>query len=502
MKSTPSRGTLGVLGIVAATFMGQADAFVATLAAPLIQADLRAGFGHLQLIGASYVLATAAVLVTGARLGDRYGRRRVFLIGVVGFALASLGCATAAGPGELVVFRALQGLAAGIFVPQELALLNGAVRDEAERARAMSWYGAAVGLGVVAGLAGGGALIGADIAGWGWRAAFLINVPLVALIVVATWLGVGEQYGEEKLTPDLTGSALTAIALPVLLVPVLFGPERDAAFVATWLGIALLALGALTWQQRRLAARGGRPVFAPHLLRRPGVAAGLTVIALFFAGNAGLFLIIGFHIEWALGLGPTMAGLIVMPLGLGFAAGSWASERAVARWDERVAVAGCLGMTVVLFTQAWVVTWPIGPIGPTGANTPSGDIGLWGLAVTMGGFGLAQGLVVAPLLGSIFRGVPTADAGALSGLSATLTQCGLAIGYAVTGLLYRRLLGVMPGLDDPGPDQGVSAYAGTVTTLGGLAALVAFLAWRRRARARTRPGSPVGTDPEAVDALI
>jgi MFS family permease len=472
---------IGLAVVLGATFMGQVDGFIVTVAAPSIQRDLPASFSQIQFIGASYVLACAAGLITGGRLGDLYGRRRMFLIGVGAFTLASAACGFAPNAEILIAARFVQGAAAALLVPQELALIRNMFLDEGQRNRAISIYGVVLGIGVIAGLAGGGLLVYLDPAGLGWRSAFLINVPIGLLIML-----LGHTIGESRVTEptrlDLTGAALTAVALPALLLPIVFGTEQAGA---RWIWlcpvVGVLLLLALAAQQEAVANSGGAPLFPPRILRLRGMPIGLAAIMTFFAGNAGLFLVFTYYVQTGLGMRPLIAGLMFVPLGIGFIIGSARSDRLVTRFGTSVPVAGCVFLSVALLCHLLVVLTP-----PVAQH--------FLLAVVIGLVGLAQGLVVSPLIAGIFSQVAPEDAGALSGVASTLVQFGLAAGFASIGSWYRLVLGGTPGAPDAPSELGqhVRAYTAAVVVLTMLALATCVLCALRDSSRRGTGDRPKG----------
>ncbi|MCP3804811.1 MFS transporter [Allokutzneria sp. A3M-2-11 16] len=438
----------GLAVVLAAAFMGQVDGFVVTVASPVIQRELPASFGQVQLIGAAYVIAAAAGLITGARLGDRYGRRRVFLVGVAGFTAASAVCGLAPTAELLIAARFAQGAAASLLLPQLLALIRSMFLDETERARAIGWYGVVIGLGVISGLAGGGLVTRLD-----WRLAFLINVP-VGVVILALGPKVIAETDRGLTRLDPTGAGLTVLALPALVAPLVLGAESGGA-VWPWLSVLLgaLTLAVLAVQQRKSSS----PLFPPRVVTAPGTRTGLLAIMAFFGGNAGLFFVFTFHTQAALGVEPFAAGLMFVPLGIGFAVGSWWGGRLAPRLGGRLPVLGCLGLATALSAHLLV-----------GQLVPHAQHVL--LAVAIGLTGLAQGLVVSSLVTSLFGRVSVADAGTVSGLAATATQVGLATGYAAVGAWYRLVLGAAPG----------QAYSAAMAVLIVLALGTAALCHRRR----------------------
>ncbi|MFB7898720.1 MFS transporter [Streptomyces xiamenensis] len=443
--TTETGWRIALAAVLAATFMGQVDGFVVTVAAPSVQQDLPATFGQIQLVGAVYVLAAAAGLITGGRLGDRFGRRRIFLWGVALFTVASLACGIAPNAETLIAARFVQGAAAALLIPQELALIRTMFDDDNRRARAISAYGAVVGLGTIAGIAGGGLLVHADVAGLGWRAVFLINIPIGLAILLAGRRTIPESASTATPGLDLAGAALTAVALPALLLPIVMGQEETSA---TWLWLSALigvvAAAALALQQWRARDRASA-LFPPHVLMAPGMPTGLAAIGVFFAGNAGLFLVFTYYTQTGLGFAPLAAGMMFAPLSCGFALGSAVSDRLAARFGPRLPVAGCLFLAASLATQLLVVR-------------AHEDVQPVLLGITIGVIGLAEGLVVSPLIAGIFAQVNADDAGAASGAAATIVQIGLAGGFATVGSLYRFVLGGTPG--DTGTAQELSSHLG------------------------------------------
>ncbi len=456
----------GLAVLLAATFMTQVDGFLVTIAAPSLQRDLAASFREVQFVGAAYVLATAAGLITGSRLGDRYGRKRMFLLGVGVFTLASLACGLAPDPGFLIAARAMQGAAAALLVPQELALIRSIFVDETQRAKAISAYGVVVGLGVIAGLAGGGLIVHWDIAGLGWRAAFLVNVPIGVLITILGTPTISEARSSPAPRLDPIGAVLTGVALTALLIPVVFGAS---GWIWLSAAVGVLVVIALIRQQQRAAD----PLFPPRVLTARGMPASLAAIATFFGGNAGLFLVFTYYVQTGLGHDPLSAGMMFVPLGFGFAFGSAVSGPLLTRVGPRLPAIGCAFLAVALAAHLAVVQ-----------ATPDAQTVL--LGVVIGVVGLAEGLVVSPLLAGIFNQVSADDAGAASGAAATVTQIGLAAGYAAVGSCYRMVLGVTPGTPAPLPDH-MTAYSASITVTITLALATCLLSYRRRFS--TRAGS-------------
>ncbi|MEV0274848.1 MFS transporter [Streptomyces sp. NPDC050610] len=462
------RAWAGLGVVLLAMFMSQIDMFIVNVAAPAIQSGLGAGFGQTQFIIDGYVIAYAAGVVAGGRFGDRAGRKKVFQYGVAAFTATSLLCALAPTPGALIAARVLQGLAAALMTPQVLSIIRARFTAERDRARAIGAYGAAIGLGVIAGLVGGGLLLDLDVAGLGWRMIFLINVPIGIAVLAAAVPALAESRSAERPRLDLVGVVLTALILPLALVPLVMGPDAGRPWW-TWPSAALgvLLTAALLRWERRLEDTGAEPLLPRRLLRAPGFPTSMATVAVFFAGNAGLFLVLTYHLQSGLGLSAMRASLVFVPLGLGFVVASAACRRLAARFGIKVSVAGGAIMAAALCAVPAVTSELPG--------TQS-----WLLGALMGASGLGQGLVVAPLIDTVLARVHPDDAGAGSGVLNTVTQAGMALGVAAIGALYRAVLGANPeNPAEPVPAAGFAhSFDATALTLAALALAAACLCAR------------------------
>ena len=438
----------GLGAVLAATFMTQVDGFVVNVASPSIQADLHAGFDQIQFVGAAYVIAFGALLITGARLGDRVGHRKVFLWGVAGFTLTSLLCGLVPNAELLIAARFLQGATAAFMAPQVLAIIRATVHDVEQRAKVLGVYGVVIGLGVISGIAGGGLLVDLDVAGLGWRPVLLINVPIgVVILTLSRFLPSSETTSPQRL--DLVGALLTTVGLPALLVALILGPG-DRWWLWLGLGLALAVFAILAAQQRELHKGGGDPLFPPRVVTARGMRLSLLTVLSFFATSAGLYLVYTYYVQTGLGIDPGTAGLMFVPLGFTFALGSAACRRLAHRVRFSLPVAGTALVATVLYGGALVARLPQDVQPP-----------LLVVMISLAGFG--QGLVVAPTVAGILSRVKPTDAGAASGLATTVTQVGLALGVAVAGVCYRTVLGATPG--DPGVPFADHARAFTFAAL-------------------------------------
>jgi EmrB/QacA subfamily drug resistance transporter len=317
--------------VLLAMFMAGFDIWVVNVAGPSLQRDLHVSDAALQLIVGGYAFMYASGMVTGGRLGDLVGYRRMFMIGVTAFAVASLLCGLAQSPAELVGARLLQGLTGAAMVPQVLALIT-ATFPAPERSRALAWFGVTMGLAFVSGQILGGLLLQADVLGLGWRAIFLVNVPVGAAALIAAALVVPHARGRRRPRLDPLGAAGVSASVALALVPLTLG--HDEGWPAwTWVCLAacvpVFAL-TLAWE-RRLTRRGGEPLLDLPLFRDRSFSAGTAVnFALVFFFGSFMF-VLTLLLQAGLGQSPLRAGLEVGPLALAFTTMSILGPRLAAR---------------------------------------------------------------------------------------------------------------------------------------------------------------------------
>lgn len=426
--------------ILSASFLELVDITIVAVAAPDIAQSLDATPGQLQWITAVYALAIGAVLITGGRLGDIYGRRPVFLAGIAGFVLASAVCALAPTVGILIATRAAQGVFAGLMIPQVFGIIRSSLPPK-QMGVALGAYGGVQGIASIAGPLLGGLLVSADLFDLGWRTIFWVNVP----IGMAAWLAglrvLPNSRGEHRSRLDLPGAALLAIALVLLLIPIIQG---QAWGWPTWgwgliLGSGLL-LATFLFYERSLTRRGKDPILNPSLLLDRALACGLSASFLFFGGIAIFFLSLSIFLQEGVGHSALTTGLVTLPYALGSMVTSGIGVKLSQQFGRALLTIGCL---VIAFSHLLLL------ILLRADTTPS----WWmvGIPLLVGGLGL--GLAAPPLVGTILSGVPTRHAGAAGGVLSTINQVGSAVGIATLGTLF-----FARATTDPGA-QGVPAPA-------------------------------------------
>jgi MFS family permease len=463
-------GTLAV--VLTGQFMAVLDAAVVNVAAPSIHAELHASGAGLQLVIAGYVITYAVLLVTGARLGDMLGHRRVFLGGLMLFTLTSLGCGLAATTGQLVTLRFLQGAGAAAMIPQVLSLIQRSFTGAA-RARPMRLYSAVLAGGVAAGQVVGGLLVSANLLGSGWRPVFLLNVPIGAVLLAVGARVLPRGGGDPGRRLDLAGVATLTPAVLALVLPLVLGQsEHWPAWVWACLAGSVVLFGVFTLVQRQVGRAGGSPLIPGRLVRLPGVAAGVAALFAMMAVFGGFFFVLALHLQGGLGDSPLRAGLIFVPAGLAFTLVSL-------NW-QRVPPAGHLALTCGGFASYAAGLLLLGGLLSGGAS--GGGWTYAAMALTGGGMAAAFG----PLMTSVVMRVPVADASEATGVIVTVNQLGLLIGVATFGTFYLNLAGRLPGQPGTGGFRLLSAHAMSLTCLALAAAAAAggLLALARAARTR------------------
>lgn len=426
-------GPFGLWVMLSGTFLVVLDFFIVNVALPSMQHELQAGTATLQLVVAGYGLATAAGLITGGRLGDLFGRRRMFMLGLLLFTLASAACGFAPNAELLVAARVLQGLAGALLQPQVLAMIGLTYTGE-DRARAFAAYGLTLGLGATLGQLVGGLLIHADLAGLGWRSCFLINVPigLLALVLAPRVIPPTANGGSHNSKLDLVGMLLVAAGSVAVVLPLVEGRQQGWP-LWSWLCLAaaLPLLAAFTFQQRRLAARGGAPLVAPALLANSRFVMGLLTVLAFYVGNASLYFVLALYLQQGLALDPLTSGIVFTSLAVGFFATSMAGARLARRFGGKPPIA--LGALVLAAGHALQFVNVAGWAGHT-------HVVAWMVPLLLvQGAGL--GMVMAPLVSTVLAGLPPQHAGVASGVLSMVQQGSNALGVALIGILFYGRLG-------------------------------------------------------------
>lgn len=416
--------------LLVGAFLPPLDFFIVNVALPSIRAELGASSSAEQLVISSYAGLYAVTLITGGRLGDLFGRGRVFFLGLIGFAIASTLCGLANSPWTLIVGRALQGVTAAIMAPQALASIQ-AIFPESEKPLALSLYGAVFGLAAVVGQALGGILISLNLLNLGWRTIFLVNLPLAILVVLFGIPLLKETRAQHARKLDLGGTALSMLTLGALIVPLIEG--REAGW-PVWAWASLLAVPALAWcfwrYERRLGSRGGAPLLDPAALRAPGLGRAL-LIALVLYSIGAFFLLFSVYLQNALHVDALSAGLVFLPFGVGFLLGPLSTP-----FCARV-----IGAYVNPFGISLEIVGLVGLAGLIGATPVGMPLAAAPLAAALFVIGFGQGLALPTLMRMVTGRVAPALSGMIAGIASSTLQVSTSLSVAIIGGIFYATLG-------------------------------------------------------------
>jgi EmrB/QacA subfamily drug resistance transporter len=431
--STPSRAestgqraaTWAPLAVIlCGTFVYVLDFFVVNVALPSIQRGLAASPAAIEWIVAGYGLSSAAFLIVGGRLGDQYGRRKMFCAGIAVFTVASALCGAAPDAGFLIAARLAQGIGGAVMAPNVLSIL-GTTYSGPARVKAISVYGMVMGLAAVGGQLIGGLLIGANVAGLGWRLVFLVNVPVgIAALALARRL-VPESRAASAGRLDLRGAALLTAALVAILLPLLDGRAHGwPAWSWACLAAGPVILGLFAVHLRQAARHARHPLLDPAIFAVRAFRAGVACQLLFYCQTAAGYLLLALYLQEGRGLSPLKAGGVFAVLAAGFIATSFRAPALTMRFGRRVVATGALlaALGNVLLILAVV---PGSPGAPVVALFP-------GLFLV----GAGQGLCLTPLTTTVLSHADATRAGSVSGALATAQQVGNAVGVAISGVIF------------------------------------------------------------------
>jgi EmrB/QacA subfamily drug resistance transporter len=418
--------------LFAPVFMVLLDVFIVNVAAPSLRADLHASDADVQWVVAAYLLTYALSLITGGRLGDVFGRRRMFKLGIAGFTVASALCAAAPDPTTLIVARLLQGFGGAAMWPQVLSIIQ-VEFPPAERPKAFGFQGLVQGLAAISGQIIGGGLIALDLLGLGWRTVFLINIPVGVTALLAANRLIPESRSETARRLDLVGVGLATLALSLVMIPAIEGRELGwPAWTFVSFAAAIPVAGLFVWAERRITARGGSPLVELHLFETRGFRIGLvSAMSLYFA--ISFFFLLGIYLQEGLGLSPLESGLAFTPMAVAFVAASLTGPRLADGAREHLPQIGAMIAAFGLLTTIIAVQ-----------ATGDGSVSAW-LILAMVPFGGGMGTAIPPLINLVLRAVPPADAGAASGTLVTAQQLGNALGVAIVGTVFFTELGSATG---------------------------------------------------------
>ncbi|TDC25352.1 MFS transporter [Streptomyces sp. 8K308] len=445
---SPRRRTAALTVLLIGMLMDLLDTGIVNVALPPIQQDLDASSAALQWLIAGYSLPFAIGLITGGRLGDLYGRKRVFMIGMGLFVVTSLLCTVAQTGGQLVAFRVAQGLAAALMVPQVIATIQ-VMYAPHERAKPITAAGAMYAVSSVGGPIVGALLTESDIAGLGWRLIFLVNVPVGVATLVAAHFLLPESRSATANRLDVTGMVLVAIGLLLLLYPLAVGHEEGwPAWTFVSMLLSVPALAVFVAHQRRRAAS---PLLPMSLFQHRSFTGGMVILLLGFGAVFGFFLTFTVYLQNGLGYSIMRAGVAGIWWGLAAAVFAGLAINVLAqRFGRRVVQAGLVITTLGLVAMLLVVRQQ----GP--------DAGAVALALPLVLGGAGMGFSISIVMDFALSDVPVTEAGSASGVLNALQQTGAAIGVSAIGALF---FGLLPAEPTPTEWAGESSQAFEQTLL-------------------------------------
>lgn len=408
--------------VLCAALIAVLDTFIVNVAIPSIERELHASFAQVQLVVAGYTLSYAVLLVTGGRLGDLYGRKRLFVLGVGSFTMFSALCGLAPNAVLLIIFRMFQGGAAALMFPQVLSFIQVSFEPD-ERPRAFGYYAAVTGLGSILGQVLGGFLLAAAIFNLGWRSIFLVNVPIGILTLLAAFPLLRESRRPEARSLDSGGVALLTFALFLLVFPLVEGGNAGwPLWAVICLVLSVPCLIAFLAYEQRITKQGKTPLVSLVLFQQRRFSSGILTVALAYALFAANLFLFAFYLQTILGLTPLRAGLVIMTVSIAYVLASSLNPVISPCLGKRslivAAVLVILGyLLILLVTQFLVPGWGIPP-----------------LLVALFILGLGMGTLMAPLLNKTLEGIAPHDAGAASGVFMTAFSTAGALGVAVIGL--------------------------------------------------------------------
>jgi EmrB/QacA subfamily drug resistance transporter len=465
--------------VLAAECMDLLDGTIVNVAAPTIRTDLKASATALQWIISGYSLAFAIGLITGARLGDRYGRKRLFVAGSVAFGAASLAAALAVSPAMLIGCRLAQGAAAAVLIPQGLGIIRD-VFAPAEQGRAFAVFGPVIGLSAVLGPIIGGVLVSLNAFGTGWRLIFLVNLPLAIAAAIGAARIMPESRAPRAPRPDGLGTLLSAAAMGLLIYPLIQGRQAGwPAWTYLMMAASVLAAGLLGAWSRRQGQRGHSALIEASVFRHRGFSAGLACVLVFFAGMTGTLLALTLYLQFGEHFSAVHAGLTLAPFAAGAAAGAvLAAAVGVPRLGR-----GALQVAAV-FT-AGGTSWMLSIVTAHGLATSSAELIPAQLVL-----GVGIGMAISPLFDFILASVGDHEVGSASGVLNAVQQLASAIGVAAIGTVFFSTLG---------HSGFVAAISQCLRIELGVAAVLFPLAWALPRHPRKEQAT--GTEPAAREPV-
>jgi EmrB/QacA subfamily drug resistance transporter len=435
MKTANRHPWLGLFAVLAAMIMNILDSTIVNVAAPAISADLGASYSDLQWIAASYTLALAVGLLTGGRLGDMFGRKRILTIGLIGFVASSMSCALAWTPGALIGSRVLQGLFGAIMIPQSFGLIRDLFPPE-KIGKAFGAIGPVIGLSTILGPVVAGLLVDGDLLGTGWRMVFAINLPLGLFSLIAGAKALPSRGGRGQGGLDVLGALIAGAGMFLLVFPLIQGRERGWP-ASTWqmLSAAVLTLGAFTWYQMSRQSSGKVPLVQLSVFAKRSYTAGVGFVVVFFGAVVGFSLAVGLFLQLGLGQSPVRASVTMAAWAAGAFLGSGFGATMMVKLGRRLLHIGLSFMAIGLILLFAVFSQGVGNV--SGLK----------LALPMMVYGIGMGMIFVPLFDIIMGEVKDREVGSASSMLESIQQLGACLGVAALGTVFFTAVGPRPGAE-------------------------------------------------------
>ncbi len=424
-KFTHRQRTIALIVVALAFVMDLLDSTIVNIAIPSIQSDLGASYATIQWLIAGYSLSFAVLLITGGRMGDVFGYKKLFIIGVSGFTLASLLSGLAWNSEVLIAARLIQGTMAALMVPQVMSLMQ-VMFKPTERAGVMGLFGALAGVAASLGPVIGGILIHFNIAGLDWRPIFLINVPVGIFALWAAFRYLPEGKSPHPLKLDIWGTGIIIVAMLLLVFPLIQGRELDwPVWTFIMMGLSIPTLALFAWWQKYKDQKDGSALIAPILFKTGSFVKGLTINIVFQSAMIGFFLPFTLLLQIGLGYEVILAAVTGIPtaVGISLAIGLF-GQKLIPKLGRYALSLGAVVMTIGLATTYFIVQH-------NGLNTTGWEF-IPGLLIT----GSGMGLIMAPIFAVTLTDVDVRHAGSASGVLNAVQQLGGAIGVAVVGVIF------------------------------------------------------------------
>jgi EmrB/QacA subfamily drug resistance transporter len=442
--------------ISSSIFLAVIDIFIVNVALPSIREGINGTDGDIQLVIALYLLGYAAFLITGGRAGDQFGKKKVFLLGMMTFSLASLFCGISQNAFQLNSSRLLQGISAGFMIPQGISYIQVLFPDPVERTKAISIYGSIAGSASVIGQFLGGLLPDLDFIVAGWRLIFLINLPIGLISVIFAMKFLPEQNSANKEKFDYSGVLLLTLTLMALIYPMIRGRELGWPVWSLFcLAGSLPLLFWFTYNQKQKLRRQEHPLIDMKLFAFKDFNIALCAVIFYFMVQDSYFLLNVMLFQTGFGISSTETGLFFVLQGLGFVVASVTSIRMVPLFGKKVLQAGILIMIVSSALHMFLFD--------------SANINRFIAYPVLFVYGLGCGAVLPSLMTMALKNIPVKFAGAASGTYTTFQQTAIALGIGIVGGLFFTIAG-----EDPCTFTYLKAYRITMSVNILLLMFVAF----------------------------